>query len=199
MEILVATQNTGKVNELRGLLTGLPILLRSLRDFPAIAEPAETGASFMENAALKAQFYASKTGLRALADDSGLEVEALGGAPGILSARYAGAGASDSERTEKLLRELEKTGDEKRFARFVCAIALADETGEIIHTAEGICDGKIALAPRGNNGFGYDPVFIPAGFSETFGEMKTDEKQRISHRARAIAKIIAFLRAFNAP
>lgn len=199
MEILVATQNAGKIKELTELLGDLPVRLRSLKDFPNVAEPVETGSSFMENAVLKARYYAAHTGLKALADDSGLEVEALGGAPGIFSARYAGEGASDAERTEKLLREMEKTGDEKRLARFVCAVALADEKGEIIHAAEGVCDGKIAFAPHGNNGFGYDPVFIPTGFPETFGEMKTGKKRQISHRARATAKIIRFLRGFTAP
>ncbi|MGI8466963.1 MAG: non-canonical purine NTP pyrophosphatase, partial [Pyrinomonadaceae bacterium] len=109
---------------------------------------------------------------------------------------YAGAGASDADRIEKLLNELNKTGDKKRLARFVCAVAVADEKGKIIKTAEGICSGKIAFAPRGRCGFGYDPIFIPAGFSQTFGELSIVEKQKISHRARAIKKIIPFLTRF---
>lgn len=199
MEILVATNNAGKVREIEGLLGDLPFVLRTLKNFKNIVEPAETGASFMENAELKAEYYARHTGgLYSLADDSGLEVEALGGAPGIFSARYAGLQAGDAARIEKLLRELDKTGDQKRLARFACAIALADKKGKIIFTAEGFCNGKIALAPRGINGFGYDPVFIPDGFSKTFGELSSGEKQKISHRARAIMKINTFLRGFSA-
>lgn len=198
MEILIATQNAGKIREIAELLKDLPVTLRSLKDFGDIAEPEETGSSFAENAALKAEYYAQKTGLRALADDSGLEVDALGGAPGIFSARYAGAGANDARRIEKLLDQLNKTGDKNRLARFVCAVAVADEKGEIIYAATGICDGKIAFAPRGNNGFGYDPIFIPENFSATFGEISSVEKQEISHRARALNKIIAFLSGFTA-
>jgi XTP/dITP diphosphohydrolase len=198
MEILIATQNAGKVREMTKLLEGLPIILRNLRDFENIAEPEETGSTFLENAVLKAEYYSLQTNLPALADDSGLEVEALGGAPGIFSARYAGSDATDAERTVKLLAEIEKTGDEKRLARFVCAAALTDEKGRTIQTALGICDGKIAFAPRGANGFGYDPVFIPAGFSQTFAEISASTKQQISHRARALEKIIEFLRGFYA-
>lgn len=198
MEILIATQNTGKIKELTELLKGLPIALRSLNDFGKIAEPEETGATFMENAILKAKYYSLKTGLSALADDSGLEVEALDNAPGVFSARYAGLNAADAQRTEKLLTELGKTGDQNRFAKFVCAIAFTDEKAEVIYTATGICHGKIAFAPRGNNGFGYDPVFIPENFTETFGEVSGDIKQKISHRGRAIEKIIAFLRDYYA-
>ncbi|MGI9036898.1 MAG: RdgB/HAM1 family non-canonical purine NTP pyrophosphatase [Pyrinomonadaceae bacterium] len=196
MEILAATKNSGKVREIEELLGDLPITLRSLKDFKNVDEPEETGLNFVENAALKAKYYAARTGLRALADDSGLEVEALGGAPGIFSARYAGTGASDAERIKKLLSEINNTGDENRFARFVCAVAFADERGKIIHTAEGVCNGKIAFAARGATGFGYDPIFIPEGFSQTFGELSGFEKRQISHRARAVKKIISFLTRF---
>ena len=198
MELLIATRNTGKVKEIEELLADLPVTLRSLEDFANLPEPAETGSNFTENAALKAAYYALKTGLHAIADDSGLEVEALGGAPGIFSARYAGAHATDGEKIEKLLRELERTADKNRAARFVCAIALADETGRIIYTTEGICSGRIASAPSEKNGFGYDPVFIPENFSNTFGELSSGAKRKISHRSRAIRKIIAFLRDFIA-
>ena len=174
----------------------LPITLRSLKDFGNISEPAETGLNFMENAVLKAKYYALQTGLTALADDSGLEVAALNGAPGIFSARYTGAGANDPQRIAKLLRELDETGDQNRSARFVCAAAVADQRGQILSTAEGICAGKIARAARGGNGFGYDPIFIPEKFLKTFGELSSGEKQQISHRSRAISKIIAFLRDF---
>ncbi len=198
MQILVATKNTGKIKELERLLADLPVRLRSLDEFPGIIEPQETGATFAENAVLKAQSYALQTGLSALADDSGLEVEALGGAPGIFSARYAGANATDSERIEKLLDELKSTQDEQRRARFVCAMAISDEKGEIKFLAEAVCDGAIARTPEGANGFGYDPVFIPDGFNQTFGELSGEIKREISHRARAAKKIIRYLRDFTA-
>ena len=198
MKILIATKNKGKVKEIQEMLAGLPFRSQNLSDFSEIIEPEETGATFAENAALKARYYALQTGVWALADDSGLEVEALNNAPGVYSARYAGENANDYERIAKLLEELNKTGDENRRARFVCAMAVADETGAIIFTAEGICDGKIAFEAVGENGFGYDPIFIPDGFSETFGQLANDIKQQISHRKRAIYKIIQQLRRFYA-
>lgn len=198
MELLIATRNNGKVKELENLLADLPVRLRSLNDFPNVPEAEETGATFAENARLKARFYAARTGLFALADDSGLSVEALGGAPGIYSARYAGDDASDAERIEKLLKELNAAGDKNRRARFVCAAAVADAGGEIKFLAEGICGGAIAQAARGKNGFGYDPIFIPDNFNQTFGELSDDIKRQISHRARAIKKIIRYLRDFTA-
>ncbi len=198
MQLLIATRNNGKVKELENLLADLPVRLRSLNDFPNVPEAEETGATFAENARLKAQFYAARTGLFALADDSGLAVEALGGAPGIFSARYAGDDASDAQKIEKLLKELNATGAENRRARFVCAIAIADANGEIKFLAEGICGGAIAHDARGKNGFGYDPIFIPDNFNQTFGELSDDIKRQISHRARAIKKIIRYLRDFTA-
>jgi len=198
MEIVIATKNTGKVKEMADILADLPLNLRSLNDFENVVEPEETGADFIENAVLKAQSYARQTGLWALADDSGLEVAALGNAPGVFSARYAGENATNEERIDKLLGELNKTQNENRAARFVCAMAIADERGEIRYIAEGVCDGGIVDAPRGTNGFGYDPIFVPEGFSETFGELSDDVKREISHRARASAKIIAYLRGFIA-
>lgn len=196
LQILIATKNSGKIKELEELLKNLPIKLRSLKDFPRIIEPEETGETFSENAVLKARSYALQTGLFALADDSGLSVEALNGAPGVLSARYAGENATDNDRTNKLLQELKNTKD--RRAEFVCAMAISDENGEIQHLAEGTCAGKIALTSGGTNGFGYDPVFIPDGFDQTFGELSAEIKQKISHRAQAIKKIIRFLRDFTA-
>lgn len=197
-ELLIATRNPGKIREIEQLLAGLPVVLRSLNDFGDIIEPEETEATFAENAILKARFYASQTQLRALADDSGLEVDALNGAPGVFSARYAGAGASDAEKIEKLLNELRKTPGDNRRARFVCAAAIADQGGAVEFLAEGVCDGKIVENPRGTKGFGYDPIFAPDGFSETFGELSDGVKGEISHRARALNKIIAFLRRFSA-
>ena len=196
--LLIATTNSGKIKELRELTVNLALQIEDLSEFSSIAEPEETGATFIENAVLKARYYARETGLWALADDSGLEVEALNNAPGVFSARYAGKGATDAQRIEKLLRELNETDDENRRARFVCAMAISDKTGAIKFVAEGICDGRIAFEAKGGCGFGYDPVFVPDGFSETFGELSGDIKQQISHRARATAKIIQYLRGFYA-
>ncbi|MDQ3323519.1 MAG: XTP/dITP diphosphatase [Acidobacteriota bacterium] len=195
MQILVATKNAGKVRELERLLTGLPLRLRSVNEFPGVAEAVESGATFVENAVLKAKFYALQTGLWSLADDSGLEVEALGGAPGVFSARYAGAKATDEENIEKLLNELNKNSDDERRARFVCAMAICDGGGRVKYTAEAKCEGRITSTANGSNGFGYDPIFIPDGFAQTFGELSNETKQKISHRARAAQKIIQYLRS----
>ena len=193
-ELLIATRNAGKVCEVEMLLEGLPLRLRSLAEFPEIVEVEETGATFAENAALKARGYAGQTRLWTLADDSGLEVEALGGAPGVFSARYAGgARASDAKRIAQLLAELSRTGDAKRRARFVCVIAITDPDAKLVNTSTGTCEGSIALAPRGMNGFGYDPVFIPDGYQQSFGELSPEIKQRISHRARALEAARPFL------
>ena len=194
MKLLIATRNVGKLTEISELLAGLPVEACNLNAFPTVVEPEETGATFIENAVLKAHYYASQTGLWALADDSGLAVEALNGAPGVLSARYAGAEAGARQRLEKLLEALGDT--ENRRARFVCAMAVADESGDIKFTAEGFCSGIIAPQAGGKNGFGYDPIFIPDGFSATFGELPHEIKQRISHRKRAIGKIIQQIRRF---
>jgi XTP/dITP diphosphohydrolase len=198
IELLIATKNAGKIREIQQLLGDLPVTLRSLNDFPAVSEPEENGQTFAENAALKARFYSQHANMWSLADDSGLEVEALGGAPGIFSARYAGENASDAVRIDKLLSELDDSGNENRRARFVCSMAVADEKGEIRFIAEGACNGTITTQSRGKNGFGYDPVFVPEGFAETFGELSGAIKQQISHRARAVNKIIEYLRGFIA-
>ncbi len=202
MEILIATKNPGKVRELSGLLAGMPITLRSLNDFKNIIEPDETGSTFSENAVLKAKSYALQTGLWTVADDSGLVVEALGGAPGVFSARYAGEDANDADRIEKLLIALDKTknaGDGGgRAAKFVCAMAIADSEGIVKYQTEGVCRGVISTEPRGANGFGYDSIFIPEGFTETFAEMADEIKQKISHRAHASQKIISYLQRFTA-
>lgn len=193
-ELLVATRNAGKVRELALSLAPLPLRLRTLCEFANINEVNETGCTFAENAALKARSYASQTGLPTLADDSGLEVDALNGAPGIFSARYAGEAASDGERVARLLAELARTHDQKRRAAFVCALAIADPQKDSLQIWTGRCAGRIAPAPRGGNGFGYDPVFIPDGYALTFGELGDDVKQRISHRARALDAAYASLR-----
>ena len=197
--LLVATRNRGKIKELRHLLADLPFELLGLAEFPTVAEVPETGDSFSANASLKAAGYARQTGLVALADDSGLEVDALGGAPGIFSARYAGAGAADAERTAKLLSELTTIPAKKRSARFVSAVAIADCEGQILNVSVGTCDGRIDFAPRGSGGFGYDPVFVPTGYDQTFAELAPAIKNQISHRARALAGASEFLRTLTIP
>jgi XTP/dITP diphosphohydrolase len=200
-ELLVATNNAGKLREFAGLLSGLPLRLRALSEFPTVGEVAETGATFAENALLKARAYSGATGLWTLADDSGLEVAALGGAPGLYSARYAGPHATDEQRRLRLLAELARTGDAERRARFVCVIALVRPDSDEAQVFDGICEGHIADAPRGAGGFGYDPIFVPAGYAQTFGELPDEIKARISHRARALAAARAYIttRLLNAP
>lgn len=196
LQLLIASKNIGKIREFKQLLADLPINLHSASEFESIPEPEETGETFAANAILKARYYAEKTGLISLADDSGLAVDALNGAPGVFSARYAGADATNAERIDKLLNELKKTTVEKRSARFICAIAISTQTGKIINLTEAACEGKIAFQPNGINGFGYDPIFVPDGFSQSFGELSDEIKHKISHRGQAIEKIIEFLRDF---
>ena len=192
--LLIATFNKGKLHELHQLLSNVPFVISGLERFPSTQTVPELGETFTENASLKASGYAKQTGLLTLADDSGLEVDGLSGAPGVLSARYAHEGASDAERTTKLLTELSRVRGAARQARFVSVIAIADEGGKVINVSTGTCEGRIAEAPRGANGFGYDPVFIPAGFHQTFAELQAEEKNRISHRARALSGAAEFLR-----
>jgi XTP/dITP diphosphohydrolase len=194
-ELLVATNNAGKIRELSQLLSGAPLRLRLLNEFKGVAEAEETGTTFAENATLKALHYSAHAGLLTLSDDSGLAVDALGGAPGVYSARYAGAHATYAERMAKLLGELEAAGGADRRARFVCVIAVADPSARTVETFEGVCEGRIAHAPRGTNGFGYDPLFIPDGHDRTFGELPEEVKHSLSHRARALAKAVRHLRA----
>lgn len=185
--IVVATGNAHKVEEYRKLLADQKVELKSLLDYPGFPGVEEDGATFRENAAKKALAACRYCDVPAFADDSGLEVEALNGAPGVYSARYA---ATDPERIARLLRELE--GRENRRARFVCAIAIA-VNGEVIETFEGEVRGVIAAAPRGEHGFGYDPVFIPDGYDRTFGELDAETKNKISHRANAFARAMEFV------
>ena len=196
-ELLIATRNAGKLRELQELFAPLQWRLRNLSEFPEIEEVAETGATFVENAKLKA--YSAATGLWTLADDSGLEVEALGGAPGIYSARYAGAQATDAERSKRLLAELSQVNDQERRARFVCAIAIANPQACVLDVALGYCTGHIAHAPSGEGGFGYDPVFIPDGYAQSFGELPEAIKQKISHRALALDQAKMFLTSLWQP
>jgi XTP/dITP diphosphohydrolase len=196
-QLLIATRNQAKLQELRDLLQERPFDLGDLSSFPAIQTVAETGSTFAKNAELKAAGYAEQAGVMTIADDSGLEVQALGGRPGVLSARYAGAGASDSDRVDKLLSELSNVPASNRGAQFVSAVAIANGEGEILNISIGVCTGRIADAPRGANGFGYDPVFIPDGFGETFAELPSNVKNQISHRARALKGAAEFLRSLT--
>ncbi len=192
--LLVASTNRKKLDELRDLLRRFPLELTSLQDYPNIPPFQEAGSSFSENARGKAEYYSQGSGLCCLADDSGLEVEALGGKPGIYSARYAGPNASDEENIDKLLSELGECPPEKRTARFVCAAALAGPDMETwIEIGE--CRGGITIEPAGSFGFGYDPVFIPEGHTRTFGELGEEVKQSISHRAKALALLLQRLEA----
>jgi len=184
MKLLIATHNEGKKQEYDRLLDGLAMELASLGDLGVAEAVEENGSSYAENALLKARGYAMATGMPTLADDSGLEVDALGGAPGILSARYAGEGATDEQRYLLLLRQLKNVPDEQRTACFRCVIALAWTDGRV-EVAEGICEGRIAREPKGGHGFGYDPIFYIPEYGCTMAELPPEIKNRISHRARA--------------
>jgi XTP/dITP diphosphohydrolase len=204
MDLLLATRNRHKSREFRELL-GHDFEVIDLSSFPEITMPEETGRTFKENATLKAiavsrnrpAFAKLRRGghLLVVADDSGLEVDALGSAPGIYSARYGGENASDAENIDKLLRELgaESVAAEKRSARFRCVIALA-QNGKLLGAFEGVVEGSIVDPPRGTGGFGYDPVFQPNGFDQTFGEMSPESKNKISHRGKSIAALREALR-----
>jgi len=187
-KILVATRNRGKVREFRYLLGHLGIEVVGLADLSIEKDYEESGTTFAANACMKAKLYSLETAIPVLADDSGLEVEALGGRPGIYSARYAGEGASDSDRIEKLLSEL-KNHPESREARFVCALALA-QNGQLLLEAEGECRGLVSEEPRGSNGFGYDPIFFFPELGKTYAELTEEEKNRYSHRANAIKALL---------
>jgi XTP/dITP diphosphohydrolase len=200
MKIVIATTNQNKLRELRDLLQGIDVELLSLRDFPDCPAVTEDGKSFAENAMKKARAICARTGMVTIADDSGLEVEHLGGQPGIYSARYAGDGAADKDNYEKLLRELQGVKAEDRGARFCCVLAIVSPEGKEKLIA-GEYRGVIIEEPRGHNGFGYDPVFLDTASGLTFAEMGAEEKNKISHRAQALQslrKILPdFLRAAN--
>lgn len=187
--LLLGTRNPGKVKEITTILEDSGWTFSSLQEFAAVGPAAEDGVTYAENAIAKARFYAAATGLLALADDSGLEVAALGGAPGVYSARYAGEGASDADRRELLLAELSRVDARDRRARFVASVAIAHPNGEVLNLSEGICEGTITFEPRGNSGFGYDPLFVPDGYYQTFAELSDEVKNRISHRARALMRL----------
>jgi XTP/dITP diphosphohydrolase len=217
--LLIATSNKGKVAEIASLIEGLDCRAISLEDLPQVPPPVEeTGTTFVENALIKADYYHAATGLLTLADDSGLEVDALEGRPGVYSARYGGEGLSSAQQIALLLGEMKDAPEEKRTARFVCVVALVGAAVEtsaklesvgrvdgapvdstvrrpIRQTFEGRCEGKIALAPRGAGGFGYDPIFIDAELGRTFAELSPEEKSSRSHRGKALRAAIKYLEA----
>jgi XTP/dITP diphosphohydrolase len=193
--LLVATRNEGKLRELRQLLDGTGLRLETLASHPEVGEVEETGETFEANARAKASHAALATKMWTVAEDSGLAVDALGGAPGVRSARWSGVHGDDAANIAKLLADLaDRTGP--RSARFVCAMALARPDGEIAATAHGECPGEIASAPRGRGGFGYDPIFLPVQApGRTMAELEPDEKNTISHRAQALRAFLPLLKA----
>ncbi|MFW6051496.1 MAG: RdgB/HAM1 family non-canonical purine NTP pyrophosphatase [Myxococcota bacterium] len=199
VRLLVATGNRGKLAELRRLFAGLELEVVGLDAVGPVPEVVEDGDTFEANAAKKAREVAAATGEMTLADDSGLEVDALGGAPGVRSARFAGEGATDAENNRLLLERLEATGDAARTGRFRCVLALADPPGPLgdrVHLEAGACEGRILRAPRGEGGFGYDPLFVPRGHERTMAELPADEKNRLSHRGAAAARMRRFLATY---
>ena len=188
--LVVATTNTGKLREIAGILEGVPVELLTLGRFPHVVEPEETGETFGENARQKALYYAAATGLPAVADDSGLEIAALDGAPGVHSARWHGTDyAHKFRKIRELLRE---RGVDGSAARFVCSVALADH-GRILFEADATVEGELAAEPRGTNGFGYDPIFFYPPLGRTLAELTTGEKEAVSHRGKAFRKLREFL------
>ncbi len=194
--VVVATFNRHKLREITGILPGLDLELKSLADFPGAVPPDEDGATLEENALKKARSAAAFTGLWALADDTGLEVDALGGAPGVRSARYAGEAATPAGNNALLLAELSGVPPEKRTARFVCVMALVPPSGEPV-ISRGVLEGRICAGPRGGEGFGYDPLFELAGSARTLAELTAAEKNSLSHRALALKGILPALRALS--
>ena len=195
--LLFASRNAHKTREIQQIL-GPEFEVRDLSAYPKISETVESGESFEENAKLKAIAVSKKMPGLVIADDSGLEVEVLGGAPGIYSARYAGAKATDKENIDRLLNELARIGAKRdqRRARFRCVLALG-RNGQMLGTFQGIVEGSIVDQPRGLHGFGYDPIFVPSGFEQTFAELLAEVKNRISHRAKAIRALAAKLAALK--
>ena len=187
-QLLIATTNQGKLKEYRAMLDGLPFKLLSLEDAGITLDVEETGETFEENAILKAKTYAAMAGMLTLADDSGLEVDALGGEPGVRSARYAGEGATSRQRNDLLLRNLAGKDGADRSARFRCVIAVASPDGDWVRTVEGACEGTIAYEMKGETGFGYDPLFIVPEYGAHMAELTMEQKNHISHRGRAIER-----------
>ncbi len=196
LEVIVATRNKGKLREFRDALKGMNLRIYGLSDLPDAPEVEEDGDSFTENALKKARFYAAYFGKLTLADDSGLEVDRLGGRPGVYSARYAGERASSRENNLKLLRELEGISISKRRARFRCVVAIKSPAGKEA-IVEGSCTGRIGFKEKGRKGFGYDPLFIVPGEGRTMAQLSLEEKNRISHRGKALKKIRRIIQSFR--
>lgn len=190
--LLIGSGNRDKAAELQKILEGTPWVLKSLLDFMPVVEPVEDEATFAGNALLKARYYGGFFETACVADDSGIEVDALDGAPGVFSARYAGEDCSYADNNQKMLAALEGIPVEERGARFVCCAAFVDRAGNE-HVERGTTEGRIALRPLGTNGFGYDPIFIPEGREQTFGELAPSVKQGISHRGQAFRAMRAYL------
>lgn len=197
MDVLIATSNPGKIREIRQMIAADCVAWHDLSSIPKLASVAETGATFRANACLKAIGYARQAGMWALADDSGLEVDALSGAPGVHSARWAelqGAGAGDADNNALVLRQLDAVPDLKRTARFVCVLALADPEGRVILTTRDTVEGRLLRAPRGSNGFGYDPLFFIDALGHTTAELPAEHKNQISHRGKALRRMNELMR-----
>lgn len=191
-ELVIASKNAGKVAEIAAALQHLPLKVMSLADFAQIPDAIEDGSTFMENALIKAKYYSTLTGKACLADDSGLEVDALQGAPGVYSARYAGEAASDADNNHKLLVEMAQVDSANRTARFRCVLAFVDTNATVI-TADGTCEGLILDAARGTEGFGYDPLFYIPVLNKTLAEISIADKNAISHRGAALKSLAAKL------
>jgi XTP/dITP diphosphohydrolase len=190
--LLVATTNPGKLREIRALMSAVPVELVSLADVAAMAEPEETGATFEENARLKARYYAERTGLPTVAEDSGLVIDALDGEPGVRSARFLGSDATYPERFAEIFRRLDERPEEPRTARFVAALACVD-SAQVIYETSGVVEGEVATAARGTGGFGYDPIFYYPPYRRTFAEVSETEKVRVAHRGVAFRSFAAWL------
>ncbi len=196
--LVLATTNANKLDEIRLGLSGIPLRLLSAADFPDVPEVPEESDHYAENALAKATAFLAATGLPALADDSGLEIDALGGAPGVRSRRFAGIETGFDEKMARILAALEGRPDAERTARFRCCVALALPGGRVV-VEEGVCEGRIARAPRGDRGFGYDPIFVIPALARTLAELSPDEKLRVSHRGDSLAKIRPEIEALARP
>ena len=190
--LVLATTNRNKIREIRALLDGIDAELVTLDEWPHLAAPAETGRTFADNARQKAIYYAGATGAVVVAEDSGLEIDALGGAPGVESARYGGVDLTYPEKFSRIYQALRECADSNRSARFVCALAVA-HGDEILFDARGTIEGEIAPQPRGSGGFGYDPIFFYPPYGRTLGEASAEEKSAVSHRGKAFRQLRAFL------
>jgi XTP/dITP diphosphohydrolase len=191
-DLLLASQNPGKLAEMKDLVARLPFRVLGPRELDMTEAPDETGTTFLENAILKARYYAGRSARLTVADDSGLSVDALDGGPGLFSSRFGGEGASDGDRNRLLLQKLQGVPRDRRTARFTSAVAVA-QGSDVLFTVQETAEGLIADEPRGGNGFGYDPLFFYPPFGRTFGECPREEKDRVSHRGKAFARLRAFL------